>query len=148
MTESTDHSMETMHVCLPSPKNPSTVGLLCLFPPQKLFFWIKATEQEPDLLWLKQALQTKTAPLRARLANEKHHDELTSQRPRLENGIICRLEQPMATRIQQLQRRVAPSTLPPTILAACYATPLAGHAGVCSQDLMAEGSQRDSGGLR
>jgi hypothetical protein len=91
--------------------------------------WIKATEQEPDLLLLKQALQPKTALFRARFTNKKGHDELTSQRLCLENGIIYWLEQPLATRIRQLQRRAAPSTLQPTILAAYHATPLAGHMG-------------------
>jgi hypothetical protein len=93
--------------------------------------WIKAIKQEPDLRLLKQALQNKTIPLRALFTNKKHHNELTSHRLCLENGMICQLEQPMATRIRQLQREVVPSTLRPTILAAYHATPLAGHTGVC-----------------
>jgi hypothetical protein len=48
----------------------------------------------------------------------------------LEEGILYQLEQPKATRIRQLQRKVVPLTLRPTILAAYHVTPLAGHTGV------------------
>ncbi len=92
--------------------------------------WIRAAEQEPDLVLVKTALQTNVTPSRSLFANKKYHTELTSQRFCLENGIIYQLEQPMATRIRQLQRKVVPSTLRPTILAAYHATPLAGHTGV------------------
>ena len=92
--------------------------------------WINAIDQEPDLKLIKSALQAKTMPLKNLVANKKHHAELTSQRSCLEEGMICQLEQPMATRIRQLQRKVVPSTLRPTILAAYHATPLAGHTGV------------------
>ena len=93
--------------------------------------WIKAIKQEPDLKLIKSALQNKTIPLKTLFTNKKYHNELTSQRLCLENGMIYQLEeQPMATRIRQLQRKVVPSTLQPTILAAYHATSLAGHTGV------------------
>ena len=93
--------------------------------------WIKAIEQEPDLRLLKHALQNKIIPLRALFTNKKYHNELTSHHLCLENGMIYRLEQPMATRIRQLQRKVVPLTLCPTVIAAYqHVTPLAGHTGV------------------
>lgn len=64
------------------------------------------------------------------IINTKYHSELTSQRLILEEGIIYQLEQPKATRLRQLQRKVVPTTLRTIILAAYHATLLAGHTGV------------------
>ncbi len=54
--------------------------------------WIRATsEQEPDLVLVKKALETNVTPLRSQLANKKHHTKLVSQRFCLENRMMCRL---------------------------------------------------------
>jgi hypothetical protein len=45
--------------------------------------------------------------------------------------ILCQLEQPKATQIRKLQRKIVPFLLRATIPAACHTTPLAGRTGVC-----------------
>lgn len=65
---------------------------------------IKAIDQVPNLLLLKEALHTNTTPLRSQFAKKKYHNnELTSQQQLcLQNGIIYQIEQPMATGIRKL----------------------------------------------
>ena len=69
-------------------------------------------------------------PARAQFTTKKYHTELSNQRIILENGILYQLEQPKATRIRRLQRKIVPLSLRATILAAYHATPLAGHTGI------------------
>jgi hypothetical protein len=128
LTERTDHYGNDAHVFTLTEK---VINGWTTLPLPTTETWIKAIEQEPDLRLLKQALKNKTIPLRALFTNKKCHNELTSHCLCLENGMIYQFEQPMATRIRQLQRKVVPLTLRPTILAAYHATPLAGHTGVC-----------------
>ena len=92
--------------------------------------WIAATDQDHDLRLLKTALEQDLIPARAQFTNKKYHTELTSQRLILENGLLYQIEQPKATRIRQLQRKIVPLSLRATILAAYHATPLAGHTGI------------------
>jgi hypothetical protein len=92
--------------------------------------WIRVTGQDPDLRIITRAMKEKTTPLKAVFSCKKYHDEPIGQRIILEEGILYQLEQPKATRIRQLQRKIVPLSLRATILAAYHATPLAGHTGV------------------
>jgi hypothetical protein len=92
--------------------------------------WINATDQDPDLKLLKSALENDRTAKRSQFTAKKYHTQLTHERLIVKDGILYQLEQPKATRIRQLQRKVAPLSLRATILAAYHATPLAGHAGI------------------
>ena len=92
--------------------------------------WQNATDQDPDLRLLKDSIANTSTPPRARFTNKTYHTELMQGRIILEDGILYQLEQPKASRIRQLQRKIVPGTLRPTILAAYHATPLAGHTGL------------------
>jgi hypothetical protein len=93
--------------------------------------WINATNQDPDLKLLKTAFENERTSSRAQLTGKKHHTEFKHERLIVKEGIICQLKKPKATRIRQPQRKVAPPSFRATALAACHATPLAGHTGVC-----------------
>jgi hypothetical protein len=92
--------------------------------------WTRATDQDPDLRIIVHALKEKSTPLKATFRRKKCHAELIGQRIILEDGMLYQLEQPKATRIRQLQRKIVPLSLRTTILAAYHATPMAGHTGV------------------
>jgi hypothetical protein len=83
---------------------------------------MKGTDQEPDLVLVKKALQTKSTPLRSHFTDKRHNSELISQQLCLKNGMTCQLEQPTATRIRQLEQKVVLSTLCPAVVAVCHET--------------------------
>jgi hypothetical protein len=91
--------------------------------------WKEATNQDPDLTLIKAALEANHDLSKSRLDNKAYHKEWTEGKLELKEGVLYQLEVPKATRIRQLQRRVVPRSLRPTILAAYHATPLAGHTG-------------------
>jgi hypothetical protein len=91
--------------------------------------WRAATAQDPDLSKVLKALTEETELIRAGLSNKTYHTEWKKGKLEQEEGIIYQLEEPKATRIRQLRRKVVPPTLRRTILAAYHATPLAGHTG-------------------
>jgi hypothetical protein len=92
--------------------------------------WQVATQNDPDLRLVLQALQHETELARATLVKKQYHTEWKEGRLEHDNGIVYQLEVPKATKIRQLRRRIVPITLRATILAAYHATPLAGHTGV------------------
>ena len=139
MTERNDHYGNDARLFTPTEKVINRWTTL-LLPSTTAETWIKATEQEPALRLLKHALQTKTIPLRSLFTNKKYHNELTSHQLCLENGMIYQSEQPMATRIRQLQRKVVPWTPRPTILAGLPCDTVIWTHG-CVQDLLAHCSK-------
>jgi hypothetical protein len=92
--------------------------------------WQVATQKDGDLKLVAEALKDETELDRAKLGKKQYHTEWKEGRLEYENGIIYQLEVPKATKIRQLRRRIVPTTLRATILAAYHATPLAGHTGV------------------
>jgi hypothetical protein len=92
--------------------------------------WQQATDQDPDLHLIKTTLMNNAELQRAPLENKRYHKEWAEGKLEVKDGIIFQLEEPKASRIRQLQRRVVPKSLIPTILAAYHATPLAGHTGL------------------
>ena len=92
--------------------------------------WKQAIANDPDLSLITSTLLNTTELPRAQLENKTYHKEWTGGKLDIEDGIIYQLEEPKASRIRQLQRRVVPRSLIPTILAAYHATPLAGHTGL------------------
>jgi hypothetical protein len=92
--------------------------------------WQTATQHDHDLRIVLLALQTDTDLEKATLIKKQYHTEWKEGRLEHENGIVYQLEVPKATKIRQLRRKIVPTTLQATILAAYHATPLAGHTGV------------------
>jgi hypothetical protein len=92
--------------------------------------WQQATTQDHDLNIIKTILETEGELLKATLEKKAYYKEWSEGKLNVEDGILYQLEEPKASRIRQLQRRVVPKSLIPTILAAYHATPLAGHTGL------------------
>ena len=92
--------------------------------------WRQATYQDPDLKLILTTIDANGELQKAPLENKQFYTEWMEGKLESEDGILYQFEEPKATRIRQLQRKVVPKSLIPTILAAYHATPLAGHAGL------------------
>jgi hypothetical protein len=92
--------------------------------------WQDTTETDHDLKRIKTALETNQPLEKAPLHDKKYFDDWTKGKLELEDSVIYQYEEPKATQIRQLRRRVVPKRLRNVIITAYHATPLAGHTGV------------------
>ena len=92
--------------------------------------WRDETAADHDLALVKAALENSTPLSRAALREKAYHDEWQANRLELEDGIIYRYEVTRRRSVMQLRTRVVPRTLRSTVIAACHASPTAGHTGL------------------
>ena len=71
--------------------------------------WTDATDTDHDLLRIKQALTTGTTLAKASLHEKRYYKEWQEDKLELDDGIIYQYEEPKATKIRQLRRRVVPT---------------------------------------
>jgi hypothetical protein len=91
--------------------------------------WRNAVATDHDLARVKAALETDTPLVKASLHEKKYYNEWSKDKLELTEGIIYQYEEPKATKIRQVRRRVVPQRLRQLIITAYHATPLAGHTG-------------------
>jgi hypothetical protein len=91
--------------------------------------WRYAVATDHDLSRIKLTLEQNQQLLKAALHEKRYFGEWTKGKLEVEKGIVYQYEEPKATKIRQLRRRVVPKRLRDTIITAYHATPMAGHTG-------------------
>jgi hypothetical protein len=91
--------------------------------------WVNATATDHDLTRISAALATGDPLSKAALHDKTYHKEWSNGKLELDDGVLYQYEEPKATRIRQLRRRVVPTRLRDLIITAYHATPMAGHTG-------------------
>jgi hypothetical protein len=91
--------------------------------------WKNAIDTDHNLRRIKQALTTGTTVAKASLHEKRYYKEWQDDKLELEDGTIYQYEEPKATKIRQLRRRVVLTRLRNLIMTAYHTTPIAGHTG-------------------
>jgi hypothetical protein len=92
--------------------------------------WRDATKEDPNTNYIYETLDNGNRLNYGRLENKRYYKEWTDGKLEAEAGMLYQWEEPKATRIRQLQKKVVPAKLRQTIFVAFHATPIAGHVGL------------------
>jgi len=94
--------------------------------------WREEFRLDPDTAYMIQQIVNEHKVKYATLSegNKSYFKQWTEGKLEVENGLLYQWEEPRATKIRQLRRRVVPKGLRRHIIVAYHATPLAGHVGI------------------
>jgi hypothetical protein len=92
--------------------------------------WRDATKEDSDTNYIYEMLDNGNRLNYGRLENKRYYKEWTEGKLEVEAGILYQWEEPKATKIRQLRRKVVPTKLRQTIFVTFHATPMAGHVGL------------------
>ena len=90
--------------------------------------WMTATDLDPDLQKVKKILETKAETIPMTGWHDRGYiAELKGKRLELEDGVLFRYEASARKSLRQVRAKVVPTALREVIIAACHASPFAGH---------------------
>ena len=134
---------ETMANYLDGETTPSTLAFLSTFTTQVINRWTtlpvptddtwrEEYEKDTDTAYMIKQITANHKVKYATLTegNKSYFKQWIEGKLEVVNGILYQWEEPRATKIRQLRRRVVPKGLRRSIIVAYHATPLAGHVGI------------------
>ena len=92
--------------------------------------WIDATNRDPSLREVIQALTTGEQPCLQRITEKGYLAPLRNNQLEHAGGCLYYYERNLATRTRQLRTRVVPPDLRRVVVAACHSSPFGGHSGI------------------
>ena len=91
--------------------------------------WLAPPTADPDLVLLRQAMETNANLDKSQLVNKGYQLAHNDGKFALEEVLLYHFEEPKRARVWHLQTQVVPSTLRCVVISACHSSPLAGHSG-------------------
>ena len=99
------------------------------FPLPTLEQWQEASKEDPDIAHVMDRVSKNRPVILTSLICRRYYLVWSKGQFEVEDGILYQWEQPKATRIRQLRRKVVPVSLRQVIYTAYHAAPMAGHVG-------------------